>query len=152
MAEPKTQRTSASVPAFLKAIPDPQRRKDAQLLAALIRKISGLPPAMWGTSIVGYGELSYEGSSGRTVDWFLLGFASRSAGSTLYLMGGLRSQATLLRSLGRHKVSGGCLQIPRLADVDLDVLARIIARAAKAVPPRSKPKVRKARGGRAKPS
>lgn len=115
-----------------------------------MRKATGLSPAMWGTSIVGYGDLTYEGSSGRTVDWFLLGFASRSAGLTLYLMGGLRSQATLLKSMGRHKISGGCLQIPRLADVDLDVLGRILARGAKAIPPRSTPKVAKSRASRTK--
>ena len=148
MAENKTQRTAASVPAFLKALPDPERRKDAQVLAALMRKATGLAPAMWGPSIVGYGDLTYEGSSGRTVDWFLLGFASRSAGLTLYLMGGLKSQAPLLKLLGRHKINGSCLQIPRLADVDLEVLGRILDRGAEAIPPRSRPKAKSAGGSR----
>ena len=55
MAENKTQRTTASVAAFIAAIADPQRQRDAKALAALMRKATGERPAMWGASIVGYG-------------------------------------------------------------------------------------------------
>jgi len=41
MAENKTQRTNASVAAFLAAIPDPSRQRDAKSLASLIRKATG---------------------------------------------------------------------------------------------------------------
>ena len=41
MAELKTQRTKASVTAFLSTIGDPDRRKDARALAALFRKVTG---------------------------------------------------------------------------------------------------------------
>jgi len=126
MAELKTQRTRASVSAFLAGIPDPEQRKDAKALAALIRKVTGETPAMWGRSIVGYGEMTYTGSNGRTVDWFPVGLAPRKAALTLYLMGGLRVHANLLKGLGRHKVGGGCLYLARLADVDRAVLARLI--------------------------
>ena len=127
MAELKTRRTKASVSAFLAGIPDLVQRKDATALAALIRKVTREAPAMWGSSIVGYGEMTYTGSNGRTVDWFPVGFSPRKAALTLYLMGGLTIHADLLKSLGRHKVGGGCLYLPRLADVDTAVLARLIA-------------------------
>ncbi len=65
MAENKIQRTKASVAAFLAAIPDLQRQRDAKVLAALIRKTTGERPAMWGPSIVGYGQMIYYGSNGR---------------------------------------------------------------------------------------
>ena len=126
MAEIKTQRTKASVAAFLAAIPDPQRQRDAQALAALIRKATGETPAMWGSSIVGYGQTTYEGSRGRTVDWFPVGFSPRKAALVLYLMGGLKANARLLAELGPHKVGGGCLYLPRLEEVDTKVLARLI--------------------------
>ena len=32
----------------------------------------------------------------------------------------------LLKQLGKHKVSGSCLHIKRLSDVDLDVLATLV--------------------------
>jgi Domain of unknown function (DU1801) len=130
MAELKTRRTKASVTAFLSAISDPDRRKDARALAALIRKVTGKAPAMWGPAIVGYGEMTYEGSRGRTGVWFPVGFSPRKGALTLYLMGGLKAHAALLTQLGRHKVGGGCLYLRRLADVDTKVLSRLIARSA----------------------
>ena len=105
MAELKTQRTKASVAAFLAAIPDPDQRKDARQLAALIRRATGKTPAMWGTAIVGYGDTTYVGSSGRSVAWFRVGFAARKAALTVYLMGGLKAQAAQIgRASCRERV------------------------------------------------
>ena len=126
MAENKTQRTNASVADFLATIPDAERRRDAKALDALLRKATGEKPAMWGTSIVGYGDATYEGSGGRKVDWFPVGFSPRKAALVLYLMGGLKAHANLLADLGRHKVGGGCLYLPHLEDVDTEVLTRLI--------------------------
>lgn len=128
MAELKTQRTGASVTAFLSAIGDPARRKDARALAALFRKATGRAPAMWGPAIVGYGEMTYQGRSGRSVVWPPVGFSPRKAALTLYLMGGLKAHAVLLKRLGPHKIGGGCLYIRRIADVDTTVLTRLIAK------------------------
>ena len=127
MAENKTQRTTASVPAFLAGIADPGRRKDAKALAALIRKATGERPAMWGSSIVGYGQTTYRGSRGREVEWFPVGFSPRKAALVLYLMGGLKAHAGLLARLGPHRVGGGCLYLRSLDQVDLKVLARLVA-------------------------
>ena len=126
MAEIKTQRTKASVAEFLSAIKDPQRQRDAKALAALMRKATGERPAMWGTAIVGYGQCTYEGSRGRTVDWFPVGFSPRKEALVLYLMGGLKANAKLLAKLGPHKVGGGCLYVKRFDEVDTSVLTRII--------------------------
>jgi hypothetical protein len=125
MAENKTQRT-ASVAAFLAAIPDPSRQRDAKALAAVIRKTTGERPAMWGSSIVGYGQMTCLGSNGRAVDWFPVGFSPRKAALVLYLMGGLKTNASLLAELGPHRVGGGCLYLSRFAEIDTRVLARLI--------------------------
>jgi len=113
---------------FLAAIPDPTKRKDAKALAALIRKATGKAPAMWGSAIVGYGEMTYTGSGGRTVDWPPVAFSPRKAALTVYLMGGLKAHGDLLKRLGRHKVGGGCLYLPQLADVDVTVLSQLISK------------------------
>ena len=126
MAENKTQRTKASVADFLAAIPDLQRQRDAKALAALLRKTTGERPAMWGSSIVGYGQMTYYGSKGRAVDWFPIGFSPRKAALVLYLMGGLKANAKLLAQLGPHRVGGGCLYLPRLEEIDTKVLTRLI--------------------------
>ena len=126
MAENKTQRTSASVAAFLAAIPDPQRQRDAKALAALLRKATGKAPAMWGSSIVGYGQMTYAGSNGRTVEWFPVGFSPRKTALVVYLMGGLQAHAGLLAELGPHTVGGGCLYLKRFEEIDTAVLTRLI--------------------------
>jgi len=126
MPENKTQRTNASVAAFLAAIPDPSRQRDAKSLATLIRKATGERPAMWGSSIVGYGQMTYHGSNGRAVDWFPVGFSPRKAALVLYLMGGLKANASLLAKLGPHKVGGGCLYLSRFAEIDSKVLTRLV--------------------------
>ena len=131
MAENKTRRTKASVAAFLAAIPDPSRQRDAKSLASLIRKATGERPAMWGSSIVGYGQMTYHGSNGRAVDWFPIGFSPRKAALVLYLMGGLKANASLLADLGPHKVGGGCLYLSRFAEIDTTVLTRLIRRSHK---------------------
>ena len=125
MAENKTQRTTASVAAFLAAINDPHRQRDARALAALMRKATGETPAMWGSSIVGYGQATYQGRSG-TVDWFPVGFSPRKAALVVYLMGGLKANAALLTELGPHRVGGGCLYLRRLDGIDRKVLTRLI--------------------------
>jgi Domain of unknown function (DU1801) len=131
MAENKTQRTNASVAAFLAAIPDPSRQRDARSLATLIRKATGERPAMWGSSIVGYGQMTYHGSSGRAVEWFPVGFSPRKAALVLYLMSGLKANASLLADLGPHKVGGGCLYLSRFAEIDTTILTRLIRRSHK---------------------
>ena len=131
MAENKTQRTTASVVAFLAAIDDPHRQRDAKALAALMRKATGERSAMWGVSIVGYGQTTYHGRS-RTVEWFLVGFSPRKAALVVYLMGGLKANTGLLTELGPHKVGGGCLYVRRLAEIDTKVLTRLIKLSQKA--------------------
>jgi hypothetical protein len=129
MAENKTQRTTASVAGFLAAIADPQRRRDAKALAALMRKATGESPAMWGASIIGYGQA--QPYQGRVVER-LTGFRSvsppRKTALALYLMGGLKANASLLAELGPHKVGGGCLYLRHLEEIDTKVLALLIKR------------------------
>jgi len=126
MAENKTQRNNASVSKFLSTIPNPERQRDAKALNALIRKATGEKPAMWGTNIVGYGQILYEGSRGRTVDWCPIGFAPRKDALVVYLMYALRANAKLLANLGPHKIGGGCLYIRHLDQIDTAVLTRLV--------------------------
>jgi hypothetical protein len=61
---PAMRRTGASVEGFLARVPDEQRREDAQRLCAMMQEITGEPPAMWGTSIIGFGAYHYRYASG----------------------------------------------------------------------------------------
>jgi len=58
----KTQRTTASVEDFIAAVEHKGRREDSLILLELMKRATGFEPAMWGDSIVGFGEYHYETS------------------------------------------------------------------------------------------
>jgi len=127
MAELKTQRTDASVDDFLAGVADPRRREEARTVCALMTEVTGEQPAMWGTSIVGFGSYEYRYASGQTGTWPAAAFSPRKASLTVYLYG-FEGRDELLSRLGRHSMSKACLYLPRLSDVDLDVLREIVRR------------------------
>lgn len=126
MAENKTKPTDADVTAFLAGVEQP-RRGDAEAVIAIMRRATGAPPVMWGPSIIGFGSYHYVHDSGRSGDAPRLGFSPRKAAMTFYLTSGHPMRDDMLKRLGKHKVGKGCLYINKLADVDMDVLERMIA-------------------------
>jgi hypothetical protein len=123
----KTKPTAKSVAAFIAAVPNETRRKDAEILLKLMKKVTGEPPVMWGPSIVGFGKYRYRYESGREGEMCMTGFSPRSAASVLYIMPGFKDYGPSLERLGKHRIGGSCLYINRLADVDLTVLEEIVA-------------------------
>jgi hypothetical protein len=132
MAELKTKENKASVSAFLKAIPDKQRRDDALAVAEMMKAVTKSDPKMWGTSIVGYGSQHYKYASGREGDWFRTGFSPRKDTLTLYITSSFEQYPDLMAKLGKYKTGKSCLHIKRLTDVDMRVLKQLIARSLKA--------------------
>ena len=125
----KTQPTEADVEAFLDAIPDAQKREDSRAVCRLLGEVTGQPPVMWGTSIVGFGTYHYKSpATGREGDWMALGFAPRKQAVTLYLMDGFGDYEELRARLGKHSTGKSCLHVKRLADVDVDVLREMLTR------------------------
>ena len=127
MAENKTKATDASVESYLSAIEDEARRKDCEALAKLMTRVTKQQPKMWGTSIVGFGSYHYKYESGREGDSALAGFSSRKGDISVYLVKDFPGQEQLLSKLGKHKTGKGCLYIRRLSDIDLEVLAQLVA-------------------------
>jgi len=126
MADVKTYPTNASVPAFLDRVPDARRREDARAMAALMQRLTGAEPRMWGSSIVGFGTYTYQYESGRAGDWPLIGFAPRAKELVLYFMSGFEGHTDLMRELGRYKTGKACLYVRTLDDIKLPVLTRLI--------------------------
>lgn len=126
---PAMRPTGAPVEEFLARLPDERRRADARRLCAMMAQITGEPPAMWGTSIVGFGSYHYRYPSGREGDSALASFSPRSQRLVLYLIGDFadRYQSALAR-LGPHQAGRGCLYIKRLDEVDHDALRELIDR------------------------
>lgn len=128
MAENKTQPTAASVDEFIAQIENPRRRADAVTALRIYKEVTGLPPVMWGPSIIGFGSLHYAYETGREGDMPAAGFSPRKANMTFYVGDQFEGAEELYAKLGKHKKSVACLYINKLDDVDLDVLHEIIAR------------------------
>ena len=126
MAELKTKKTSASVEKFLNSVADEQRRKDCFRLLEIMKAETKDEPAMWGTSIVGFGRIQYKYVSGRELEWFVTGFSPRKQDLTLYIMPGIERYPALLNKLGKHKTGKSCLYVKKLEDVDLTTLKQLI--------------------------
>ena len=130
LAEIKTKPTSLSVKDFINSITDEQKRKDSLIILKLMEKAMKEKPKMWGSSMIGFGDVRYKSpASGREVDWFKIGFSPRKANLSLHLIN-LLQHADALNKLGKHKTGGGCLYINKLEDIDIKVLEKIIIAAA----------------------
>jgi hypothetical protein len=131
MAEIKTKQTSASVEDFINTVKDEQKRKDSFVILEMMKKATGEEAKMWGSAIIGFGNIKYKSpSTSREVDWPRIGFSPRKANLSLYLMS-LKEHTAAFKKLGRHKTGVGCLYINNLADVDLKVLKGIIEASSK---------------------
>jgi hypothetical protein len=126
---PATQATTASIDEYLKSRASPEQLADCRTLMALLGRITGAAPKMWGPSIVGYGRYAYRYESGTSGESFLGGFAIRGRELVVYLSAESPGQAALLAHLGKHKIGRACLYLKRLADVDLTVLELLISAA-----------------------
>jgi len=126
MAELKTKPTKADVEKFLKGIKDEKKREDSFKILKLMKQITKEEPAMWGSSIIGFGNYHYKYASGREGDWFLAGFSPRKQSLTIYAMTYLEKHKDILKRLGKHKIGKGCLYINKLEDVDMKVLKELI--------------------------
>jgi hypothetical protein len=133
IAAAKTVPTKASVEEFLAAVADPVRRADCVALVAMMKKATGEEPRMWGSSIVGFGDAHCRGASGRVSHAAMLAFSPRKKDLSIYLLDGVDAHGSDLDALGIHACGKGCLYLSTLADVDVKVLARILASSAKNV-------------------
>lgn len=128
--EIKTKATEVSVADFIAAVPSEKRREEAAIVDSIHRRVTGQEPKMWGPSIIGYGSYDYLYDSGHSGTMCRAGFSPRKAAMTLYLMGHYLDRQpeadALLKKLGKYKNGKSCLYVNKLADVDLEVLEKLV--------------------------
>jgi hypothetical protein len=100
MGPNKTVRADRSVAVFIAGIADDDRRADAEQECAMLQRVSGDEPAMWGGRIVGFGERHVVYASSRELDRFDVGFSPRTQHTTLYLADELSAFEPELARLG----------------------------------------------------
>jgi hypothetical protein len=103
------------------------RKEDVHWIVSQMEKITQRKPKLWG-SIIGFGRLYYRYPTGNDGYMPILGLANRKQAITLYLSFTLETYPEL-HKLGKHKTGKSCLYIQRLADVDLDVLIKMMKKA-----------------------
>lgn len=132
MAELKTKPTKEKAEDFLKTIEPEQKRLDSFALLEIFKKVTKEKPVMWGTAIIGFGMYHYKSErSSQEGYWPLTGFSPRKQNLTLYLMNGFKDDENLLKKLGKHKTSVGCLYINKLSDIDVKILTKLIEKSFK---------------------
>jgi len=130
MAEPKTKPTTASVTKFLNGVSDKTRREDCFAVLEMMREVTKEEPAMWGSSIVGFGRYRHKYASGREGEWPIAAFSPRKGDLTLYFTPGF-DVAPEMEQLGEYKTGKSCLYIKKLADVDPKILKQLITKSVK---------------------
>ena len=90
---------------------------------------------LWGgtdQTILGYGDFSYRNSSGKDVEWFLIGLANQKDYVSIYV-NAVRDRRYLPEiygsRLGKVKIGKAAVSFRSLEDLDLDVLGEMLAEA-----------------------
>ena len=134
MATNKTKPTQLPIADYLAAIEDNNRRADCEALVKLMQKATQQITVLWGNGnpanisshMVGFGQYHYKYTSGTEGDSFCAGFANRKTDITIYIGSGFEAVPELMTQLGKHKASKVCIYIKKLADIDQEVLAKLI--------------------------
>lgn len=127
MAKNKTTETQNSVIDFINTVEDLTKRNDSFELVKLMQEQTGYEPKMWGPAIIGFGSYHYKYASGHEGDAPLVGFSPRKDAISLYLCSSFESKEELLSKFGKHKAGKGCIYIKKIADIDIEILKKMIS-------------------------
>jgi Domain of unknown function (DU1801) len=125
-AKQKTIPTAVSVESFLRGIDGETKRDDCFEISKIISKQTGFKAVMWGPAIVGFGAYHYKYDSGREGDAPLVAFSPRKSSIVLYMNMEREKLETFLKKFGKHKLSGGCVHIKKLADIDIATFNKMV--------------------------
>lgn len=123
--DPKTKPTDVDPAAYCAGLPTARRRDEGARLLALFGEVTGAPAVMWGPTMIGYGTYTYHYATGRSGDWFRLGFSPRAASLSLYGLQDADGSEELLARLGKHRLGAGCVYVNGLKDIDEGVLREL---------------------------
>ncbi len=125
---------------------DPVRDAMQQLDAVIAGAMAERDRVLWqgtfwgGTeqTIIGYGHISQPRPRGETVEWFLAGLARQKRNYSIYL-NAVRDGAYLAHHyaerLGKVKLGAASIGFTKPENIDLDVLAELLAEADRLTPP-----------------
>jgi Domain of unknown function (DU1801) len=122
---------------YIERLAEP-RRGEVRALHELIRRaVPQLEPTME-FGMLGYGKYHYRYPSGREGDWMLVGVASNKNYISLYVTAAAPGGGYLAEryqdQLPKASIGKSCIRFKRFDDVDRDVLAQLLRKAAQGMP------------------
>lgn len=125
---------------YLASLPEDVRSDMTALDVEIGKVMEGLPRELWvgkfwggsDQEIIGYGRLSYERSGGQHVEWFTVGLALQKSYISVYVSAvedGKYLSETHGKNLGKVKVGKSSISFKSVADIDLDKLGSLVAKA-----------------------
>lgn len=133
-----TTKNNISVKEYINSLKDDQIVNDSKVLIKIMQRISKHEPKILNVGTISFDSYHYKYDSGREGDSHILGFYPRKGKITIYLMDGTARYSELLSKLGKHTITGYCIYIKSLSDVDLSVLEEILKRSYKFIKLKSK--------------
>ncbi len=139
------ERSKTSPDEHIASLPDGVREDIATIDARIGEVMAGEERVLWegkfwGGSeqrIIGYGAYRYKGRSGAEGEWFKVGLAVQKNYLSLYVNAAEDGQSLVkvyAPRLGKVKAGSANLQFKRAADIDLDVLRELVAKARELTP------------------
>ncbi len=126
-----------SVGEHLASLSEDVRDQMVLLDTAILDRMSGASRVLyegkfWGGSdqkIIGYGEFRYTNSSGKTVEWFMVGLAAQKNYLSMYV-NAVDDDGYVLAQykdrLGKVKVGSASISFKNVDDVNIDVLMELV--------------------------
>ena len=131
MATIKTKPGEYEVELFLEGL-DATRLEEADILIDLMSEISGKPPVLWGSSIVGFDSYHYKSKSDQEADWPRIAFSPRKGKISLYVTNEAEQYLPIIEQLGgKTSIGKGCIYISKFEQVDITKLRHLIEQAYK---------------------
>jgi len=124
--EAKTKSAAFDPATFLASVDSADRQAEALQLLQIFAEVTGFPPRLWGSSMVGFGRYAYTYASGHSGESLATGFAPRKAELSLYILPGYSAYGAILDRLGPHRLGKACLYARRLDRLNQTALRDLI--------------------------
>jgi hypothetical protein len=134
------ERNDITVEQYINSLEDESLKNDTRTLIEIMQGISSEEPILYGVGTIGFGIYKYEYSSGRKGEAHTLAFYPRKGKITVYLMDGTARYLKHLAKLGKHTITGYCVYIKRLSDIELPILEQILRESYEHIEAKSKDK------------
>jgi hypothetical protein len=117
-----TQITDLDPIKLINSIDHTRRQHDSKTLLTMMEKITGEPAKVWSNDLIGFSQYHYVYKTGREGYWPALSFNPSEQSINIDVMHGLSNYDSLLKNVGRVKITGNTLVLYKLSDIDIRAL------------------------------